>query len=90
MADGRLRDVRVCGGAAHALFARDDEDGAQQVPVEPVVEQSGAYAASRRGLQKRKNAELQGRRFCLCLRCFEMGPVLWSLLDIFPDSGRRA
>jgi hypothetical protein len=39
LADGRLSQVQACGGAADAQFLANDAEGAQQVPVQAVVEQ---------------------------------------------------
>ncbi|POM20766.1 hypothetical protein CSX04_02186 [Burkholderia cepacia] len=47
LAHGRLRHVQARGRAAHAALLNDDEVGAQQVPVETVVQERGEVGAHR-------------------------------------------
>ena len=45
LADGRLRQMQAGGGAADAQFLADHAEGAQQVPVQAVIEQRVNIAA---------------------------------------------
>jgi hypothetical protein len=45
LADSRLRDMQPRRRTAHAALLHDHEVGAQQVPVEPVIEKRGNFGA---------------------------------------------